>query len=318
MKREGTTVCLIAALLLCVAAGPTSAYTVVVCTDGVERPESLDKIYEYSSAGSLLLTYEDPFPESELRWSGMEIDNDGMLYLPSMNYDNVYQWDSSDGSYVTRFTSGGGMNEPMGAGFSPDGSIYYAVSTHYDFGVARYNGVTGEFIDKFITPETYSAGLTVGPNGNLWISTTGGSVQEWSATTGLKIRDFAGGYGNWAGAQKWHDGDLYFKQGGRIIRIDGDGTPLGEFVVSGSMPDGSDVISSFDWGPDGDLYVCASANVYANNYVYRFNGSTGAYIDTFATLPADGRPSGLVFTPEPATVGLLLLGLPFILRRRRS
>ena len=295
--------------------GRAGAFTLIVCTDGLERTNTLDKIYEYSSTGTLVQTYEDPFPESHLRWQDIAMDADGLVYATSYNYNNVYRWDSADGSYVDRFTSTG-IKYGQDAAFSADGSTLYVISEHADYGVSRHNGTTGAFIDTLCLPGTGS-GVAVGPNGNIFTTTAAGSVAEYDATTGAYIDTWASGYGTWTNAPTWHDGDLYFSQSDRIGRVDGDKTYLPDFIQTGTMPNGANVIGGFDWGPDGNLYVCASANVYADNYIFRFNGTTGAYIDTVATLPTDARPTGIVFTPEPATMSLLLFGTVALLRRRR-
>jgi outer membrane protein assembly factor BamB len=70
-----------------------------------------------------------------------------------------------------------------------------------------------------------------------------------------------------------------------------DGAYLGDFVTSGSGglsgPEGLVI------GPDGNLYV-SSLN---NSQILRFNGTTGAFIDVFAS-GGTFLPQGLVFGPD--------------------
>jgi hypothetical protein len=76
------------------------------------------------------------------------------------------------------------------------------------------------------------------------------------------------------------------------------------------------------FGPDGHLYLADSSG----HAVLRFDGTTGAFIDTFAS--GLGNPFGLTFTPEPSAVpepsSAMLLGLGGLacagrlLRRRKS
>ena len=303
MKRTERMVVLTAFVLLCAVVGSVSAFRVVVCTDGLERTASLDKLYEFDDTGTLLSTYEDPFPESHLRWQDMEQGNDGMLYLPSNVFANVYSWDSDGGSYAGVFANSNYktiIRYPTDSVFSPDGSYYYVLSENATQGVARFDGTTGAFVDKFIAQGGTGAGITIGgPNGNIFISIASGGVEEYDITTGAKVSDFCGTAGTWPSEITWHNNELFFSQGSRIIHVDSNGTEIGEFVTSGSIPNSSNAIGSFRWAPDGVLYVCASANVYATNGIYRFNGTTGAYIDTFAMLPADARPTGIAFTAEP-------------------
>ena len=63
------------------------------------------------------------------------------------------------------------------------------------------------------------------------------------------------------------------------------------------------------FGPDGELYVTS----YLNNKVIRYDGSTGVYIDDFASV---SRPVNIEFVPEPIAVGLLAGG-PLLLSRKR-
>src|SRR6266404_146707 len=47
------------------------------------------------------------------------------------------------------FASGGGLTEPSGLTFGPDGNLY--VSSVFSDSVLRYDGMTGVFLDAFAT-----------------------------------------------------------------------------------------------------------------------------------------------------------------------
>src|SRR5207248_7986798 len=71
-------------------------------------------------------------------------------------------------------------------------------------------------------------------------------------------------------------------------------------------------------GPDGNLSVTS----FGTNFIKRFNGTTGAFIDTFATT-ANATPTFITFTPfpvpEPSSLlcgGLAAAGLAVVRWRR--
>ncbi|NTX33811.1 PEP-CTERM sorting domain-containing protein [Myxococcus sp. CA033] len=85
-------------------------------------------------------------------------------------------------------------------------------------------------------------------------------------------------------------------RGNNVVRYDArTGEFLGDFIPSGSgglvNPD------SLVFGPDGHLYV-ASGDTLANSAILRFNGRTGAFIDTFASGAGLFRPYGQAFGPD--------------------
>jgi len=73
-------------------------------------------------------------------------DQDLALYVSSGSTDNVLAFDGEDGSFERKFARHGGLIEPEGLAFGPDGNLY--VSSRSDE-VLRFDGATGEFIDVF-------------------------------------------------------------------------------------------------------------------------------------------------------------------------
>lgn len=269
--------------------GLRGIYTVYVATDGHEAAPTLDKIHAYDSGGGFLSTFDDPFPVNHLRWFDIERGPDNRLYTLSFNYDNVYRWNPSDGSYAGLFTSGG-MNAPIDMAFGPDGNLY-VVGEDVSMGVARYDGTTGAFIDKFADPGAVSSGVAFGPDGHLYVTTAAGNVLRFDGATGIFIDTFASGLGTWARKPVWRNGELHVAQGSRILCISSAGVNLGEFVAAGSG--GLQYPRGFAWTPDGSLLV-TSYITGGPNAVLRYDGVTGAPIDTFAAFVADEWPSELV------------------------
>lgn len=85
------------------------------------------------------------------------------------------------------------MDSPTVLVFGPDGNLY--VSSTFGDEVLRNNGVTGDFIDVFITEGSGGLdepeGLVFGPDGNLYVSDFGNDlVLRYDGETGAFIDVF--------------------------------------------------------------------------------------------------------------------------------
>ena len=74
----------------------------------------------------------------------------------------------------------------------------------------------------------------------------------------------------------------------RVLRFDRDGDYAGDFFPAGSGGLASPVGITF--GPDGHFYVAGAATPQTAG-VFRYNGTTGEFIDVFVG-PGDGRATG--------------------------
>ena len=94
-----------------------------------------------------------------------------------------------------------------------------------------------------------------------------------------------------------------------ILRISEDGSSM-SFIMSDSP-----LIEprQMTWGLDDQLYVLDSG---ADN-VFRVNPSTGDWSMVFSAGTLS-NPVGIAFVPEPATLGLLVMGGLLLLRRGKS
>ena len=84
--------------------------------------------------------------------------------------NSVLAYDGETGAFQRTFASGGGLTEPEGIAFGPDGNLY--VSSRSDE-VLRYDGKTGEFIDVFASGNGLvdPAGIAFGgPDNDLFVS----------------------------------------------------------------------------------------------------------------------------------------------------
>src|SRR5499427_2900758 len=68
------------------------------------------------------------------------------LFVSDPGANAVLEYDSETRAFRGVFASGGGLTEPSGLTFGPDGNLYVG---SLDNTVKRYNGATGAFIDTF-------------------------------------------------------------------------------------------------------------------------------------------------------------------------
>jgi hypothetical protein len=265
---------------------------------------------------------------------GRDCPSGGHLFVADFGGDNVLRYDGASGAFVDTFVPkhSGGMNQPYGVLFGPDGNgdgrkdLYVSTGENGGPGqlkaVLRYDGVTGALIDEFTKGGDLQSptGIIFGPDGSLYVATgtggSGGRVAHYDGRTGAFLGDFvapgSGGLRAPSGMVFGPSGnnskklDLYVSSRAthNILRYDGStGAFLGDFVVSGSA--GLDTPQGLTFGPDGNLYVASSA-ILNNNArgVLRFQGPTGptpgAFLDTF--VPADTgalrTPFGPIFGPD--------------------
>lgn len=143
-----------------------------------------------------------------------------------------------------------------GLAYGPDGNLYVTAGSGTTGGVYRFNGRTGAFINEFASTGGIPFGLTFGAGALYVANYSNNDVQRFDATSGAS---------------------------------------LGTFVSPASG--GLSAPRDLTFGPDGNLYV-SSPDVAPNastSSVLRYDGTTGAFIDTFA-IPVDAR--GLRFGPD--------------------
>jgi DNA-binding beta-propeller fold protein YncE len=225
-------------------------------------------------------------------------------------YDNdILSFNQNTGAFQGKFvSSGSGLQYPRELVFGPDGDLYVSSGT---VGVIRYNGKTGAFIDNFVPVgsgglSTIPLGLTFGPDGDLYVGDYGHQdILRYNGTTGAPLGTFVtSGSGDLARPYALTfrpDGNLYVLDGGNLSYGDGvsgvkvysgtTGAFLSDFVSNTSG--GLNVPTDMKWGPDGNLYVCSEVG----GQILRYNGTTGAFMDVFASGNGLFEPQGLSFGP---------------------
>ena len=218
------------------------------------------------------------------------------LFVSSRFTDQVLRYDADSGTFLGVFASDGGLDNPVGITFGPDGELYVA-SGETDQ-VLRYDGTTGAFRDVFASGGGLDAPRQVnfGPDGALYVASGAtNTVLRYDGTSGAFLGLAASGaglngptsftFGPGASAL----GDLYVGSvlTNRVKRFDGvSGASLGNFVTT-NLHGPHDVA----FGPDGLLYV---SNAFEPR-VRRYDGVNGAFVDSFVFDPALSGALGLAW-----------------------
>lgn len=157
---------------------------------------------------------------------------------------------------------------------------------------------------------SFPRGITVGPDGNVYVGNEGtGRIERYGpsgAFIDVFVPDAGGDMLSTHRVKFGPDGNLYASVAGsasgflpsRIHRFNGvTGADMGMFI-SGAGP--SDP-HGFTWGPDGNLYVASPT--YG---VVKYDGSTGAYLSTFI-FPSTSSPALLPMDVMFDSAGNLLV-----------
>jgi DNA-binding beta-propeller fold protein YncE len=247
----------------------------------------------------------------------------GNLTNPAPHAGNgILRYNAGTGAFVDAIVpegsgpAGNPLLGPCCMVFGPDENLYVSNllgAALTDRGVFRYNGVTGEFMDVFVSGN--SGGLRrplillFGPDGNLYVGDAGGlaqggtAIRRYNGHTGAFVDVFvAPGSGGMATGDPQFfvfgpDGNLYVASQAthRILRFNGTtGAFIDAFVSAGAG--GLSAPSGLIFGPDGNLYVGSTTS----NTVLRYDGTTGAFIDVFVPAGSGGLtvPVGLTFGPD--------------------
>jgi RHS repeat-associated protein len=188
--------------------------------------------------------------------------------------------------------------------------------------VLEYDGASGVPLGIFASlgSNVLAQTMVIGPDGNLYVATTGPSVLRFNGTTGQPMPSPGNGGAVFVsdggltlsyGLAFGPDGNLYVGDYGSLAggsnppsirRYNGTtGVFMNVFVSGGGLTSNP---TGIIFGPDGNLYVC---NDLDGNSVLRYNGTTGLPMpspgNTGATFVAAGsggliRPQGIAFGPD--------------------
>ncbi len=243
-----------------------------------------DLVHRYDgSSGTSLGTFA-PGSDGISGHANVVVMPNGNYLIGGINTGNILEY-QPDGTLVGEFVAAGtgGLGAVGGLAYGADGNLYVA-----DYGnnqILRYDGTTGTFIDVFVNSATPGLndplGLAFGPDGSLYVASRGSAgVLKFDGATGALDTGFTAAAVNMAeDITIGPDGAVYvasFTDG--VYRLDAStGANLGLFVPIGSG--GLLSAAGIDFGPDGNLYIADQDG----DAIRRYDGSTGAYIDDYAT-----------------------------------
>jgi len=219
----------------------------------------------------------------------------GDLLISSRFTDEVLRYDLGTGAFVGVFASGGGLQNPIGLSYGPDGHLYVASAANDQ--ILRFDGATGVFLDVFAQGPELQAPRQIqfGPDGDLFVANAGtDQVLRYSGADGslrgvfVASKNLDGPNGITFGP----GGDLYVASvlTNRVKRYDGrTGALLGDFAkVQLALP------HDVSFGPDGQLYVTNAGSTR----ITRYDRASGQYVDDFTVDPALSAPLGMLWLPD--------------------
>lgn len=239
-------------------------------------------IHVFETATGAFLTTIAPVPGAQSIVTGP----DGFVYACAEEADQVLRIDPDALAIVgvlvgddplTPEDENAGLDGPTAAVFGPDGNLYVASFDSDE--ILRFDGVTGEYIDVFVTAGSGGlngpdAGTTFGPDGNLYVpSFFNNRVIRYDGTSGASLGVFAASSpGNLFQPRdvKFHDGSCYVASSlnNRVLRYDLAGNFLSRFATA-STP------YSIAFHPDdGNLYIVS----LGLNLLRCHDGETGLFL----------------------------------------
>lgn len=232
---------------------------------------------------------------------------DGNIYTAvgtGMGYNTIQRFDGTTGAFIDTFMDNSDpdhkINGVRDIVFHPTNGTVYVASSYTDE-VLRYDAITGDFVDVFVSAGSggidHPDGMQFGPDSNDdgkpelyvtgWLSH---NVVRYDGATGTPLGTYVdSGSGGLSApfSLAFHDGELFVTSAGtnQILKYDADdGSYLGITASSGL-----DYPRGLTFGPDDLLYV-TSGN---NDRILRFTAQ-GQYIDDFV-------PSGTAGMDNPRT-----------------
>lgn len=236
------------------------------------------------------------------------------LYVASQSTDQVLRFNPTTGAALGSFSLPAG-SQPAGMKFGPDGNLYISL---FGAGVVnKYNPLTGALAGSVLTGLGGPSGLAFSGNTVYVADLGGGSVQRANSDgTGQNIivTPGSGGLQTPKSVTFGPAGALYVSDffGSAIRKYDPLGVAgsnsLGDFYAGPELANQfpSDVIFQDGLAWVGNFGPTQGAPI---GTVKRFNGLTGAFVDTFAS--GIFSASALTITPVPEPSALILLGTAF-------
>ncbi len=234
-------------------------------------------------------------------YTGLDVGPDNNLYVSVVSpfTSRVHRY-TSDGASMGSFAAGSGLAQPWGLDFGEDGHLYVADSANDR--VMQIDGASGGILNPNFIPSGSGGldaprGVRMGDDRQLYVASgnndrvlrydgmTGAYLPPTFASSGMDSPDKLAIAPN---------GDIYVASADndRILRYD-IGASFNQ-VLSQVSVDGLNCGRYLIFGPDDNLYVSS----HHDDVVKRYDGTTGAFIDVFASHPLLDGPEDLIFGPD--------------------
>ena len=224
---------------------------------------------------------------------GIAFGPNGNLFVASNGSNNVLEYDGLTGTYVGVFATRPNWGWPAEINFR-DGLLY--VSDFRSSGtVSRFDALTGDFVDEFISGLAAPDGQAWDELGNIYVSEYGGNrVRRFDGTSGTLIDTFVAPS---SGILRGPLDNLFLPNGeflvssfnnGRVKHYDQNGIFLGDIALLNG-PQGLEI------GPDGQLY----AGSFTNGMINRYDIHTFAFLGTAADTMGMSTTNNFTFDPVP-------------------
>ena len=322
MKSAKNLWIVVVVLAACWAVQPAwaaEAWYLYVALDGSDGPTSPPgNVNSYAPDGSLAWESEVHNAAANYRWFSVAF-SPVTRFVNALSHDytdggvqprGVYRFDRLKGAFVSKPIEENVvpgvilLTGPVTMTLDAVGDIYVGNESTEEFGdrggIQRYDGTTGAWLGKFTDVGT--RGIAFGPDGKLYacnVAVANNAVVMQIDTNGTFIGNYTAVLGKQLQYPLWHNGDLYVTQAAenKILKISNGGSNVTDFVAAGAG--GLSTPAGFAFTPDGDLLVTMGTIGGGANMIKRYNGSTGAYLGDFASLPSDVRPAEVAIEVVP-------------------
>ncbi len=280
-------------------------------------------VEEYTAAGTLVQTINDPSVKSSGFITGMAFQNNGNLLVTGFTSGNVVQFDNAANLLNATWTTGAGTPESIA--IDATGHVY--VSSVAGAGIHEYNSTGGAAIGTSIAGTRTDWIDLAADEHTMLYSDEGAVIHSVNVATNTKNPDF----GNTTGTDGFalrilpttsaFAGDVLVAAGNKSVLMSADGTTILKNYTGGGVT-GLDFALNID--PNGTAFWTADTD----GHVAEFDIATGTVLQHWTAAGGSGETFGLVVfgqqtasggggggggggtgVPEPSTLSLLLGGM---------
>lgn len=262
----------------------------------------------YELDGDFLTTLV-PGPPSGSSGRGAQLGPGGVMYIANTNaITSVQRFDIYTQGLLGSFGVTGGATD---VGFDSAGNLYVSNQFHKVYKGAQDG--TGLVLWAGVGLGSNSAGMAVAPDGTIFLGDNTDSVVRKYDSAGVLQATFSGnGLSSPRGVELGPDGKIYVANGGgKISRFLADGTADGNFDPPGGA------LWNLAFAPNGKLYVVHILGTQGIEIIDPVTMTSEGVFPANFGANANDLIWAVEFTPEPATLGLLVGGALMLVRRWR-